>query len=370
MVAIGLNICDIPRMRATSSSDSTAPGSRRSGPRLRVGFILLDQFTLAAFSGLIDALRLAADYGGRSRQIDTCWKTMTLSGHPRRSSCGVAVVPDADLLDPTGFDYIAVCGGNNRDDDADQEKLSVYLRGAVKAGVKLIGVCCGTFAIARAGLVGSRHVCIHWNAVDEFRERYPAINATIDRLFIDEDDLITCAGSTAAIDLGLYLVEKHCGRGRALQVVRHMVLQDVRPPSIPQAHFYESLEGVRDMRVRYAVHFIEQRVDSAVSIDAVARFVGLSRRQLERAFRGALGLSPAQFHRKLRLSYGRWLLENSSRLITQIALDCGFADAAHFTREFRAEYGRRPSEIRKLPVTAEEYRLPTPLLPLTVNSRA
>jgi transcriptional regulator GlxA family with amidase domain len=124
------------------------------------------------------------------------------------------------------------------------------------------------------------------------------------------------------------------------------MLQDVRPATVPQAHFYASLEGVKDQRVRYAVHFIEQRLDSAVSVEAVASFVGVSKRQLERIFRAALGMSPAQFHRRLRLEYGRWQVENSSRLITQIAVDCGFADAAHFAREFRNTYGCRPRDLR------------------------
>ena len=47
---------------ALTASATTAPAARNP---LHIGFILLDQFTLAAFSGLIDALRLAADHGGR-----------------------------------------------------------------------------------------------------------------------------------------------------------------------------------------------------------------------------------------------------------------------------------------------------------------
>ena len=205
--------------------------------RLRIGFLLLDQFTLAAFSGLIDVLRLAADHGGRSRQLHASWTVMSLDGEPRRSSCGVSVAPNAGLLDPAGFDYVAVCGGNDYLNDALPENLLAYLRRAAASGVRLLGICTGTFAIARAGLVGPRRVCVHWNVLDAFKERFPKVSAGVERLFIDEGDLITCAGSTAAIDLGLYLVARHCGRDKAQQAMRHMMLQDMRPAEMPQPHF-------------------------------------------------------------------------------------------------------------------------------------
>ncbi|MGO4815886.1 GlxA family transcriptional regulator, partial [Cupriavidus sp. 2MCAB6] len=109
--------------------------------RLRIGFVLLDQFTLAAFSGLIDVLRLAADHGGRSRQLHASWTVMSLDGEPRRSSCGVSVAPNAALLDPAGFDYVAVCGGNDYLNDALPESLLDYLRRAAASGARLLGIC-------------------------------------------------------------------------------------------------------------------------------------------------------------------------------------------------------------------------------------
>jgi len=315
--------------------------------RLRIGFLLLDQFTLAAFSGLIDVLRLAADHGGRSRQLHASWTVMSLDGEPRRSSCGVSVSPNAGLLDPAGFDYIAVCGGNDYLNDALPETLLGYLRRAAASNVRLLGICTGTFAIARAGLAGPRRVCVHWNVLDAFKERFPKVAAGVERLFIDEGDLITCAGSTAAIDLGLYLVARHCGRDKAQQAMRHMMLQDMRPAEMPQAHFYAELAPNLDVRVQQAAQFIEQRLDNPPPIAAVARYVGVSPRQLERLFGASLGQSPAAFQRKLRLDYARWLILNSKRSLTDIAMGAGFADSAHLSRDFKAAFGETPRSLRQ-----------------------
>ena len=339
---------EIIDMGLATGAGASPPAASVRAP-LRIGFVLLDQFTLAAFSGLIDALRLAADHGGRSRQVHVAWTVMTVGGGPRSSSCGVSVTPNADLTDPAEFDYLAVCGGNDYLNDRLSPVLGDYLRAAARRGVRLLGICTGTFAIAQAGLIGDRKVCVHWNVLDAFGERFPDLDAAVDRLFIDEGDLITCAGSTAAIDLGLYLIARHCGRDKAQQAMRHMMLQDMRPAGVPQPHFYAQLDGIADIRVRQAAQFIEQRLDNPPPVAAIARYVGLSPRQLERLFQAWLGIGPAAFQRRLRLEYGRWLLTNSRRRITEIAIDAGFADSAHFARDFRHAFGCSPRRFRTMP---------------------
>lgn len=317
-------------------------------PQLSVGLVLLDQFTLAAFSGFVDVLRLSADLGGGSRQIHTTWRVMSADGLPRTSSAGITLQVSGGLAqDLDAFDYVAICGGNDYLNTQMANPLRDWLQRVAKSRTRLLGICTGTFALAQAGVVGNRSVCVHWNVLDSFRARFPKTPAAVDHLFIDEGDLITCAGSTAAIDLGLYLVARHCGREKAQQAVRHMMLQGIRPGRQPQAHFYANLAQIKDERVRQAAHYIEQRMDSLPTLDAIARYVGLGRRQLTRAFQQALGVSPMEFQRSLRIEYGGWLLVNSHSSITQIAMDCGFSDGAHFSREFRARFGVCPRQYQR-----------------------
>lgn len=316
--------------------------SEPSTPQLRIGIVLLHQFTLAAFAGFIDVLRLAGDAGGRSRQIAITWQVMSVNGQAQRSSAGIEVSDISGLQPPEQFDYVVLCGGNDYHNHALQAELQTWLERAMRHRVRMLGICTATFVLAQAGMVGQRAVCVHWNVLEEFQRRFPGMHAVVDHIFIDEGDLITCAGSTAAIDIALYLVERHCGRDKAQQAIRHMMLQGVRSPRLPQAHFYSNMEGVEDARVRKAAHYIEQRIDTPVSLEAIARYVGISSRQLERAFHVALGESPMAFYRRLRLEYGRWLLQGGQRSITQVALDCGYSDGAHFAREFRRRYGVTP----------------------------
>src|SRR3546814_14289402 len=80
-------------------------------PKLRVGFILAPRFTLAAFANFVDAVRLAADDGDRSQQIECEWEVLGEPGEMIESSCGLHVPPWAVIETPERFDYTVVGGG-------------------------------------------------------------------------------------------------------------------------------------------------------------------------------------------------------------------------------------------------------------------
>ncbi|MFP3373251.1 GlxA family transcriptional regulator, partial [Pseudomonas sp. SIMBA_068] len=66
-------------------------------PELRVGFLLLNQFTLVPVAGLVDSLRFAADKSFRSQQVYCQWDWMTLDDQPITASCGMPISPTKPL---------------------------------------------------------------------------------------------------------------------------------------------------------------------------------------------------------------------------------------------------------------------------------
>lgn len=313
--------------------------------KLRVGLLLLDNFTLNAFSGFVEALRLAADVGGRSRQIECGWVIMGRG--PIRASCGLSIAADSELIEPGKFDYLAVAGGNNYQVRSQPAWLTAYLTAAAQAHVPLIGLCTGTFNIARAGLMEGRTACVHWNVHDEFREQFPSIPAVSDRIFLDAGDRITCAGSTGSQDLALHLISRHCGPERAQQSVRHMVMHDRRDATFPQAQFASETRNLRDTVVRRCVNLMEQTLNEPIFLEEMAMRLDISTRQLSRRFKDSLGETPSRYYRSLRVRYGAWRLVHSTDLASSIATDAGFVDASHFQREFQKVYGVTPSQYRR-----------------------
>lgn len=313
-------------------------------PRLKIGFILQEKFTLAAFATFIDAIRLAADLGGRSRKIVCDWSVLGLG--PVQASCGLKVTPDGSLTNPERFDYLAICGGNNYRDRHSARLHTEFLIEAAEKDVRLIGVCSGTFALAEAGLLDGYRACVHWNVLQTFKDTYPAISATSDQLFIDEGDRITCAGSMGGADLALWLIRRDCSPEKAQQASRHMILDAARPGDSPQPHFLCELDGTADPPVRRVALLMEQSLNECRPIEWFAGRAGISVRQLERRFKAELGLSPAAFFRKLRLDYAAYLLKETDLPVLEIAIDTGFVDGTHLTREFRRQFAQTPKQYR------------------------
>ena len=324
--------------------DTAPPAAGNGHVPLKIGFLLLDRFTLTAFSAFVDAIRLAADRGGRSRQIHCAWSIM--GSRPVRSSCGLTVLPEERLGRPERFDYIAVCGGNGYLDPRLPADYARFLHKADAKGVRLIGVCTGTFNLAEAGLLDGHLVCVHWNVLDAFQQAYPWIGACSDRLFIDSGPRITCAGSVGSADLAMFLVRRHCGPERARQAARHMMLHGGRPGDYPQPHFLEELADVTEPVVRRAALLMEQSMNEFRPVSWFAERVGVSVRQLERRFKRELGLSPAALFRKLRLDYAASLLQRTDLPVFEIAIDCGFVDSAHLARDFRERFAMSPTHYR------------------------
>lgn len=314
-------------------------------PALNVGFILTDNFTLSAFSLFVDHLRLAADEGDRSRPILARWQIMASRPEPIRASCGVTVSATGPLSDPTAFNYIVVIGGLLHSGPQLDDETVAYLKKAARAGVSLVGVCTGSFVLARAGLMTGRRCCVSWYHYQDFLDEFPHHTPVADRLYVIDGDRITCAGGGGAADLATALVEKHIGRSVA-QKSRHVLLLDrARPGTEAQPH-PPIADLVADDRVRRALLMMEQHMADPLPIADIARRLQLSTRQIERLFQTVMGQRPAEFYRRLRLRYARFLLDTTVRSVTDIALEAGFSDCAHFSRQFKAMHGFTPSDAR------------------------
>lgn len=84
----------------------------------------------------------------------------------------------------------------------------------------------------------------------------------------------------------------------------------------------------------------------AVDIEALARQFKLSDRQFRRRFEAAVGLGPKRFARLIRFQrVFEERREHDARAWSDVALDCGYYDQAHFNRDFRAFAGVKPREI-------------------------
>lgn len=314
--------------------------------QLSVAFILQPSFTLVAFSSFVDALRLAADEGDRSRPLRCSWDVLSHDMRPIKASCGIEVSPTAGLKDPAKYDYVVMVGGLLRDGLGTSPRLISFLKQTAEANVPLVGVCTGSFILARSGLMNGHRCCVHWFHYSEFHAEFPDHIVTSNELFITDRNRITCAGGTSVVHLAAHLIERHLSKPEAQKALRIMIENVALPPRSPQPQPSLTKE-TENIWIRKAMLMMECNVSTQLTVGHIARELHLSVRQLERLFRSEIGVSPSTFALKLRLRHAYQLLIDTRMSISNVALESGFADCSHFSRRFRDAYAKTPSQIRR-----------------------
>ena len=133
---------------------------------------------------------------------------------------------------------------------------------------------------------------------------------------------------------------------RSLEEVRAATNDPTEAAVLVQHALMRWIDPARiDPRVRHAALAIAQR-RGRISIDDVAETVSLTRRHLERRFLTSIGISPKRLARIARFQHALRVLDRSGseRPGTLAAAACGYADQAHFIRDFRDLAGCPPGE--------------------------
>lgn len=101
-------------------------------------------------------------------------------------------------------------------------------------------------------------------------------------------------------------------------------------------------------QLRRALEFIHANLSDDLSIEDLAREAYLSAFHFSRLFKNTLGLTPHQFVLQARIERAKQLIVQSPRPnLTQIGLNVGFFDQAHFTKSFKREVGATPRKFLK-----------------------
>jgi AraC family transcriptional regulator len=101
-------------------------------------------------------------------------------------------------------------------------------------------------------------------------------------------------------------------------------------------------------QIKRLVAYIESHIESPISIQELASIAGLSPSHFCRAFRRSLKESPHCFVMQRRIARSQALMSTTRAPLSHIAIDCGFADQAHFSRVHRKLVGMAPGIWRRM----------------------
>jgi transcriptional regulator GlxA family with amidase domain len=316
------------------------PPSRSARPE-RFVFLLLDSFTMIAFAGAIEPLRIANRMAGRTLYE---WRVVSESGGPVTASNGVPVACDGGLTETGGEATIIVVGGLDVK-RAITKPVLTWLRREARRGLAIGAVCTGAQVIAAAGLLDGRRCTIHWENRDSFEEDFPDIELT-GKVYVIDRDRYTAAGGAASTDLMLNLIARRHGAELANLVADQMIHTSIRSDRDAQRLSIPTRIGVRHPKLSEVIARMEANIEEPISPTVLAKDAGMSTRQLERLFRRYLDRTPKRHYMDLRLARARNLLMQTDLSVINVALACGFTSPSHFSKCYRALYRTTPYHER------------------------
>lgn len=311
-------------------------------------FFLVPDFTMIAFATALDPLRSANRMLGYEAYR---WRLASLDGMPVRASNGVQCAVDTSLEDErrkmSGSDrpsMAIVCSGLEVEKYYNKSVFA-WLREEYNRGVAIGGLCTGAHILAAAGLLSNKRCAIHWENLPGFSEAFPKANVFADLFEVDQN-IYTCAGGTAALDMMLKLIGEDFDDNLVNRVCEQVLTDRVRSPTDRQRLPLRARLGVQNSKVLTIIELMEANLSEPLSLIEIAEHVDLSRRQIERLFRTEMGRSPARYYLEIRLDRARHLLIQSSMPVVEVAVACGFVSASHFSKCYRELYARSPQQER------------------------
>lgn len=233
------------------------------------------------------------------------------------------------------------------------------VRRAARRGARLVSFCTGSFTLAAAGVLDGRPATTHWRWTELFAARHPRVLLRPDVLFVDDGDVLTAAGSAAALDLGLHIIRRDHGAEVANAVARRLVFAAHRAGG--QRQFIpRPVPAVPDTSLAPLLEWARQRLDRRLTVDDLAARAAVSPATLHRRFRAELATTPLEWLTGERVAHACRLLEAGEQRLAVVARAAGLGTAANLRTRMLRHTGLTPSAYRRRFATGTTPRALTP----------
>lgn len=262
-----------------------------------------------------------------------------------RTQAGFAIEAPHGLRGLSSADIVIVPSWRDPEETPPTALLAA-LRRAHARGALIVGLCLGAWVLAEAGLLDGRRATTHWRWTKRLAENYPDIRVNANVLYIDEDDVITSAGTAAGIDCCLHVVRRFAGAEAAGRIARDLVVPPHRQGS--QAQYIEQpiLQHAEPGPLTKTLEWAARHLDQPHSLDSLAARANMSRRSFTRHFRRETGTTVGQWLGAERLALAQRLLETTAHPIEHIAESAGFGSSLSMRQHFAAALRTTPSRYR------------------------
>ena len=304
-------------------------------------FVLINDFSLIAFSNAIEPLRIANRQA--QKEIYT-WKLMSENGENVKCSSGFLFKVDSPISQIDNDDFVILCAGQNIKKNT-TKKLLNWIRKESRKKIYIGSICTGTYVLAKAGLINDIPSTIHWENREALKEEFEHLNIS-DAIYTIDKKWFSAAGGTTSIDLMLNIISQDQGVNFAKKIADQVLHDSIRTEFDKQLPLIPNRVGVRNPRILTAIQMMELNIEEPLKPSDIALSLGISLRQLERLFQRFFNLSPKNYYMKTRLQKARHLLLQTEMNVLQIAMATGFTSSSHFSKCYKLEFEITPFKER------------------------
>jgi transcriptional regulator GlxA family with amidase domain len=220
-----------------------------------------------------------------------------------------------------------------------------WLTKQYKEGAEIASMCAGSFMLASTGLLAGKTCSTHWALSESFRELFPDVNLQTDKLITDENGIYTNGGAYSFLHLLIYLVEKFYDRQTAIHCAKYFQIDLDRNL---QAVFsiFNGHKKHNDDAILMAQKFIEENYQNKISIEKLSSDLGIGRRNFDRRFIKATGLTPLDYLQRVKIEASKKMFETSRKTVNEIMYEVGYNDAKAFRDVFSRITGLSPIDYK------------------------
>jgi len=214
-----------------------------------------------------------------------------------------------------------------------------------KGGSEVASLCIGAFLLADTGLLNGRSCSTHWLFANEFRNRYPEVSLTDDKIVTDQSGLYSSGGANSYWNLLLYLVEKYTNREMAILASKFFVLDIDRNSQSPFSIF-KGQKIHNDPDIVRVQEFIESNYQDKITVDELCEKFGIARRTFERRFKKATNNTVLEYWQRVKIEAAKRQLEMSRKTVGEVMYEVGYNDTKAFRDIFKKVTSMSPVDYR------------------------
>jgi transcriptional regulator GlxA family with amidase domain len=313
----------------------------KNAPRAttRAGFLLLEHFSLPAFTQVLDTLVTA----NLLRPKLFTSRTFGLQSGEVISDLGLVIRPDETLQLPAlkDLDLLVICGGYRTELQASDDLINLLIT-ASELGLTLAGLWNGAWFLGAAGLLEGYRCAIHPEHRPALAEISKVTHVTSEPFVVDRGRL-TASSPSGAFHMALEWIKGLHDKALVEGIEDILSFEESRYRRIkPSRHITVSAP------LKEVVKLMDANLEEPLEMEQLAVYAGRSRRQIERLFKEQLGTTPQRYYLELRITEARRLLQHTELSQVEVLVACGFVSPSHFSKCYSAYFGYRPSKETRL----------------------